>query len=103
VTSFPEGSARWQISSGGASQPRWRGDEKELYYYAADGSIMAVPVDTRWGFKAGLPQRLFACELRTSRDDMREYDVAPDGQRFLINTTAGHQPSLPLTVAIGWR
>ena len=103
VTSFPEGSARWQISSGGGSQPRWRGDEKELYYYAADGNITAVPVDTRSGFKAGVPQRLFACELRTSRDDMREYDVAPDGQRFLINTTAGRQPSLPLTVAIGWR
>jgi Tol biopolymer transport system component len=102
VTSFPEGSARWQISSGGGSQPRWRADEKELYYYSAD-SIMAVPVDTRSGFKAGLPQRLFACELRSSRDDTREYDVAPDGQHFLINTTAGRPRSLPLTIAIGWQ
>jgi Tol biopolymer transport system component len=103
VTTFPEGSARWQISSGGGVQPRWRADEKELYYYSANGNIMAVPIDTRSGFKAGLPQKLFACDLRTSRDDMHEYDVAPDGQRFLINTTAGRQPSLPLTVAIGWR
>ncbi len=103
VTTFPQGSARWQISSGGGSQPRWRADEKELYYYSAEGNIMAVSIDTRSGFKAGLPQKLFACELRTSRDDMREYDVAPDGQRFLINTTAGRQSSLPLTVAVGWR
>jgi eukaryotic-like serine/threonine-protein kinase len=100
VTSFPEGSARWQISSGGGSQPRWRADEKELYYYSADGNIMAVQIETRSGFKAGVPQRLFACDLRTSRDDMHEYDIAPDGQRFLINTTAGRQPSLPLTIAI---
>ncbi|HEY8133361.1 MAG TPA: hypothetical protein VII12_15915, partial [Thermoanaerobaculia bacterium] len=100
VTSFPEGSARWQISSGGGSQPRWRADEKELYYYSPDGNIMAVQIDTRSGFKAGVPQRLFACDLRTSRDDMHEYDIAPDGQRFLINTTAGRQPSLPLTIAI---
>ena len=103
VTTFPEGSARWQISSGGGVQPRWSADEKELYYYSADGNIMAVPVDTRSGFKAGVPQKLFACDLRTSRDDMHEYDIAPDGQRFLINSTAGGQASLPLTIAMGWR
>lgn len=101
VTSFPEGSARWQISSGGGTQPRWRGDEKELFYYSAEGGMMAVTIDTRSGFKAAAPQRLFACELRTSRDDMHEYDVSPDGQRFLINTTAGRLRSLPLTIAIG--
>jgi Tol biopolymer transport system component len=103
VTSFPEASARWQVSSGGGTQPRWRGDEKELFYYSADGSLMAVSIDTRSGFKAAVPQRLFACELRTAREDMHEYDVSPDGQRFLINTTAGRLRSLPLTIVIGAR
>ena len=102
VTTFPAPSARWQISSGGGTQPRWRGDEKELFYYSADGNIMAVPVVTQPNFNAGIPQRLFACELRSPRIDTGEYDVWPDGQRFLINTTAGRPRSLPLTIAIGW-
>ncbi len=40
---------------------------------------------------------------RNIRVDMSEYDVAPDGQHFLINTTAGRHRSLPLTVAVGWQ
>ncbi len=103
VTTFPDGSSRWQISSQGGSQPRWRGDEKEIYYLAADSHMMAVSVQMLPAFKAGDPQRLFACELRMSRIEAHEYDVSPDGQRFLINTTAGHPRSLPLTVAFGWR
>jgi len=103
VTSFPEASARRQISSGGGTQPRWRGDEKELFYYSAEGTMMAVTIDTRSGFKAAAPQRLFACELRTAREEMHEYDVAPDGQRFLVNTTAGRVRSLPLTITVDLR
>jgi len=101
VTSFPDGAARWQISSGGGSQPRWRGDEKELFYYAGDGTIMSVSIEAGAEFTAGIPQRLFACELRPTREDLREYDVSPDGQRFLVNTTAGRPRSLPLTVVVG--
>jgi Tol biopolymer transport system component len=103
VTTFPDGSRRWRISSGGGSQPRWRADEKELFYYSASGNLMTVPIESRSDFKAGVPQRLFAYELRPARDDSREYDVSPDGQQFLINTTAGRQKSLPLTVALGWK
>jgi serine/threonine protein kinase len=103
VTSFPTASARWQISAGGGSQPRWRGNEKELYYLSADGSMVAVPVEMRPDFKAGVPQRLFPCELRQSGNLFGEYDVSPDGQRFLINTTAGGPRSLPLTIVIGWQ
>jgi eukaryotic-like serine/threonine-protein kinase len=103
VTSFPTPSARWQISSGGGAQPRWRGDEKELFYMSADGNMMAVPIEARPDFKAGNAQRLFFCELRSSRVDSFEYDVSADGQQFLINSTAGHPRSLPLTIAIGWQ
>ena len=101
VTTFPEGSARWQISSGGGSQPRWRRDGKELYYYAADGWIVAVPIEIRPEFKAGIPQRLFAGDLRTTREDLREFDAAPDGEHFLIDTSGGRPRALPLTVAVG--
>ena len=32
VTSFPESRGKWQVSTGGGEQPRWRGDGKELFY-----------------------------------------------------------------------
>jgi hypothetical protein len=44
VTSFPDARGRWQISSGGGEQPRWRGDGKELFYFSLDGKMMAAPV-----------------------------------------------------------
>ena len=33
-----------RISANGGSEPKWRGDGKELFYLAADGSVIAVGV-----------------------------------------------------------
>ena len=35
---------KWQISTAGGSQPRWRGDGKELFYVAPDRKLMATEV-----------------------------------------------------------
>ena len=59
VQSFPDlAKGKWQISSDGGVQPRWRKDGKELFYLAVDGTIMAVPITTNAdSFQAGTPQR----------------------------------------------
>ena len=44
VKSFPPAAAKWQVSTEGGSQPRWRRDGKELFYLAADGRLMTVPI-----------------------------------------------------------
>src|SRR5204862_3908736 len=72
VAPFPSGPERWQVSKGGGSQPRWRADEKEIFYCSPDGAIMSVKIEPQAAFKAGMPQRLFACDLRPSRDNLRE-------------------------------
>jgi hypothetical protein len=59
VTSFPDARVRWQISSGGGEQPRWRGDGKELFYLSLDGKMMAAPVTTGAHFDAGTSVTLF--------------------------------------------
>src|SRR5262249_32518692 len=41
VQSFPEGAGKRQVSTGGGNGPRWRQDGSELFYYAADGKLMA--------------------------------------------------------------
>jgi hypothetical protein len=39
-----EPAGKWQVSTGGGTQPRWRQDGKELYFIATDKSLMAVTV-----------------------------------------------------------
>ena len=49
VRPFPPGEGEWTISLAGGEQPRWRGDGKELFFEAADGKMMAVPVKAAAG------------------------------------------------------
>jgi eukaryotic-like serine/threonine-protein kinase len=44
VQPFPEGRGKWLVSTGGGSQPIWRGNGKELFYVAADDRLVAVPI-----------------------------------------------------------
>jgi serine/threonine protein kinase len=88
---------KWQISNSGGQSPRWRHDQKELFYVAADGNLMAVPIKNGANFEAGSPVALF--KVTMEYDEL--YDVASDGQRFLINTNAG-APALFVTVVTNW-
>jgi len=104
VTSFPDARGRWQISSGGGEQPRWRGDGKELFYLSLDGKMMAAPVTTGTHFDAGTPVALFQSTPRQPVlvYDLFVYDVSRDGQRFLINTQVKQADSAPMSVILNW-
>ncbi len=100
VVAFPSLDGKWQVSDAGGSQPRWRRDGAELFYLAADRALMAVGIKTAAGFEKDKPERLF--DTRARYTGYRAYDVAPDGQRFLINTVLAEGDSPPLTVVLGW-
>ena len=51
VRPFPQGEGEWTISISGGQAPRWRGDGKEMFFVAADGKMMAVPVKAMAGAK----------------------------------------------------
>jgi eukaryotic-like serine/threonine-protein kinase len=104
VTSFPDAHGKWQISSSGGEQPRWRGDGKELFYLSSDGRLMAVNVDTAASFSAGAPVLLFQARPRqpVSYLDIFAYDVTRDGQKFLINTESRSTETVPVTVVSNW-
>ena len=103
VAPFPGPGGNWRVSSGGGSQPVWRRDGKELFFVAADGSLMALPVRLTPAFEAGTPKPLFPLRLRepVATIEFSNYDVAPDGQRFLVNTASETTPP-PLTVLLDW-
>jgi eukaryotic-like serine/threonine-protein kinase len=104
VTSFPGAQGKWQVSSAGGTQPRWRGDNKELFYLAPDGKMMAVPVSAGANFDAGAPAALFPAHAREffATSEQVSYDVSKDGQRFLINTQVKNADTHPMSVILNW-
>jgi len=98
---------KWQVSTTGGAQVRWRRDGRELYYIALDGRMMAVPVqlapkgDT---VEPGTPVPLFATRVGGAVQSFarQQYLVSPDGQRFLMGTVVEEIGS-PITVVLNWR
>ncbi len=91
---------RWQVSAGGGRMPTWSRDGKEMFYLGADGKLMAVDVKTAPSFATGRPVALFDARMKVSPD--RQYDVSPDGQRFLVRQPLADQVAAPMTVVLDW-
>jgi eukaryotic-like serine/threonine-protein kinase len=104
VAPFPGPGGNWRVSSAGGSEPKWRRDGRELFYIAPDGTLTAVAVREGASFGADAPRPLFPIRRRepVSSLDLSSYDVAPDGQRFLVNTDTGATTSPPLTIVLDW-
>jgi Tol biopolymer transport system component/predicted Ser/Thr protein kinase len=104
VSSFLNGNGKWQVSSGGGEEPRWRQDGKELFYVAAGGKMMAAAVTAGASFEASSPAALFQTHRRQpiSAQDVFSYDVSTDGQRFLIITKVDEANAAPPSVLLNW-
>ena len=98
------GGGKWQVSTTGGQQPRWRGGGKELFYIAPDRKLMAVPTDMTGGsFRAGSPQALFETRLpAVGTLNSFLYDATADGRRFLMADQMGDPAPSPMTVVINW-
>jgi hypothetical protein len=98
---FPPQVRRYQVSQNGGSQPMWRGDGKELYFLAADGTMMAAEL-LRPGIFTGLtPNPLFRTSVRRGSEGPL-YAATPDGQRFLIISAKESVDSSNVEVVLNW-
>jgi len=104
VSPFPSANGKWQVSSAGGLEPRWRQDGKELFYLSPEGKMMAVALKTGTNFKAEAPVALFQTQRRqpVSSFAVFSYDVSGDGRRFLVITKADEANAAPLTVLLNW-
>jgi Tol biopolymer transport system component len=103
VTSFPDGIGRWQISTDGGDNPRWRDDGKELFFTASN-KVMAVDVTTRGGtFETGPVRPLFEVRVPAMQLGTRSsYAVTKDGSRFLFNTWDVTEDITPINLVVNW-
>ncbi|HEV8609726.1 MAG TPA: protein kinase [Thermoanaerobaculia bacterium] len=91
------GGEKRRISPAGGRRPRWRRDGKELYYIAPGGLLMALPVTFGPPLEVGAPVPLLRGE-----PEIENYDVAPDGSRFLVSTPAEKVRESPIRVIVNW-
>jgi Tol biopolymer transport system component len=106
VDSFPASGAKVAISIGGGSQPQWRADGRELYYYAPDRKLVAVEVNGDGPtFKVGEARPLF--EIRVASIDQSfpgngYYTVTHDGKRFLVSSLPEAPERQQINVIVNW-
>lgn len=106
VQPFPGPGRKWQVSSEGGVQARWRHDGHELFYVASDTRLMAVPIrlDSKGGtVDVGKPVSLFTPDLPMAPTThyARHYMVSADGQRLLVHTLRA--VTMPITVILNWK
>ena len=94
---FMRAGDRVRVSTSGGSQARWRADGKELFYLTLDGTMMSVDMGDPTNPAA--PRRLFETRFWVN-PVMDQYDVTPDGQRFLLVPEG--QQATRLTVLTNW-
>ena len=108
ATRSPDGSeGKWQVSSSGGSVPRWRRDGKELFYLSDDNTLMAATVNGQGSaFEVGAVRALFEIQRRMAAylgyNSGNNYDVSPDGQRFLVNVAVAGQTTAPIALVVNW-
>ncbi len=102
VKPYPGPGGKWQISTEGGTEPAWNRNGRELFYRSGD-KMMAVDIATQPGFAAGKPRILFEGPYAPAPFPTTNYDVSPDGQRFLM-VKPSEQGAAPtqINVVLNW-
>jgi Tol biopolymer transport system component len=94
-----ESGGKWQVSTGGGTEPRWSADGKELYFLTLDRKVMAVDVTAGSIFQVGAPKLLFQAPVQVFNSP-GEYTV--DGKRFLFLAPVEQTVQTPFTIVLNW-
>src|SRR5712692_774487 len=103
VQPYPGPGGKWQISTEGGTAPVWNPNGRELFYRSGD-KMMAVDIATQPGFAAGTPRMLFEGPYEPAPVPIDNYDVSPDGQRFLMIKPSEQAQAAPtqINVVLNW-
>jgi serine/threonine-protein kinase len=87
VRPFPDvNSGHWLVSTTGGTRPVWTRSGQELFYVSPTGALMRVGVERGPSWAATTPTLLVkeGYLMKSIFSQGRTYDIAPDGQRFLM-------------------
>jgi dipeptidyl aminopeptidase/acylaminoacyl peptidase len=89
----------YPISTGGGAEPVWGPTAQELFYRNSEGMMIAVLEGTAG--RASRTRLLFKGEFAGGTLDSSNYDVMPDGQRFIMIQSRSAAPA-SLHVLMNW-
>jgi Tol biopolymer transport system component len=105
VRPFPNVAAgRWQVTPPPSKWPLWSRDGRELFYVSGQ-SLMSVSVQAtaqtfEWSASSKVIEGAYAGFSGPA--GARNYDVSPDGQRFLVTKYVGVDQSPPIILVENW-
>ena len=107
VQAFPDvASGRWQVSTEGGVKPLWARSGRELFFRDLQGRVMSVDVEAEPTFSWSRPKLVFEGHyVHEAYSGGRKYDVAPDGERFLMikeSEPAGAANRQEIVVVLDW-
>jgi eukaryotic-like serine/threonine-protein kinase len=105
IQAFPSTGAKWQVSNNEGTQPRWRGDGRELFFLSGTTQNMWVAGirSSPGGVEVETPRALFPVPQFPGPAHL--YDVTPEGQRFVLVSPpgAGAQGGVAINIISQWQ
>jgi dipeptidyl aminopeptidase/acylaminoacyl peptidase len=98
VQHYPSTGRKYTISTDGGSEPLWSRNGRELFYRNGD-AVMGVDLEPSEEFRPGAPHLLF--EGQYVADIFPNWDISPDGQRFLM-VQSETPPAREIRVVLNW-
>jgi dipeptidyl aminopeptidase/acylaminoacyl peptidase len=98
ASSYPDARGKWQITTGGGTEPRWAPDGSALYF-TRDNELWRIPISIGAGVSIGAAERIFSGALVDVTLE-RGYDVGADG-RFVAIRELDRDKSA-LTIVQNW-
>jgi tRNA A-37 threonylcarbamoyl transferase component Bud32 len=99
VRAFPEAQGRWQVSSGGGTEPLWSSDGRTIYYRRAD-TLFATAVQTGLTFVVGQRRTVFTTSFRQITNHANYDRDGRTGELVTIDQTEENASSL--VVVLNW-
>ena len=101
VQPFPGPGGKWQISTGGGTELVWARNGRELFYRNGD-KMMVVDIQTQPTLAASTPRLLFEGSYERANNFRPNYDVTPDGQRFVMIKGSEALQATQINVVLNW-
>jgi len=98
VRPFPNGDAKWQVSTAGGARPRWSAGGNKLFF-VHEHDLMDVNVSLTPSFTFSSPQKLFSTE---TIDPGNGYDVARDGRFLMVEELDQGKSGGPMVLVQNW-
>jgi eukaryotic-like serine/threonine-protein kinase len=103
VRPFPEtGTAKWQVSTAGGSQPQWARSGRELFYINGKNQMVSAAIRPGAAFSVGEQRVLFSTSAFAAGGGVHSYAVSPDDRRFVMLREGEAVQQSELVLAQNW-